>query len=443
MPAGRCATVALLLGAGCLLSGTWPGAGADARVPGTERTADGTDSSPSAAPEPPAALQRLELATGDTLMGVLRERAGLNPTAADEAATAVEEQMDPRLLRAGQSLAYAVSTPRGETPQRRRLERLSIRRDIDSRLVVTRGDDGELVARIEKVSHRRAVRTRRFTVEGSFYASASEAEVPAAVVLDAYRQLSNRVDFQRDLRAGDSISLVFEDFRHDQGRTHPGQLLAVRLQQRQRTLEIYRFATPDGISAFYNRAGVSVETTLSQTPVKGGRLSSLFGKREHPILGYTRQHEGLDFAAGRGTPIVAAGAGRVTRRGPYGSYGNYVRIRHDSRLSTAYAHLSRFADGLDAGDRVEQGQVIGYVGASGVATGPNLHYEVLRNGTPVDPRTLDLPPRRRLTGKVLARFAERARALNQAMSAGKSPATAGAEAQLPRRAYANGQGNYR
>ncbi|MDN3519096.1 M23 family metallopeptidase [Aquisalimonas lutea] len=267
------------------------------------------------------------------------------------------------------------------------------------------------------VPHQRTVESVRFRVEDGVYESAMAAGVPTQILIEAYRQLRNRVDFQRDIRLGDELSFVFEMFRHERNEIrHAGQLLAASIDQQAERIAIYRFAPGGGNSAFYNSAGVSVETVLSRTPVEGARLSSLFGERDHPILGYTRMHEGLDFAARHGTPVVAAGSGRVVRASRYGSFGKYVRIRHDPEFETAYAHLSRYANGLTAGDQVRQGQVIGYVGASGTATGPNLHYEVLRDGAPVNPRTLDLPPSQKLTGETLDEFRNHVRNLEPVLN---------------------------
>ena len=147
-----------------------------------------------------------------------------------------------------------------------------------------------------------------------------------------------------------------------------------------------------------------MQLALIRNPVRQARLTSSFGRREHPILGYERMHEGLDYAASRGARVVAAGSGRVGFAGRNGSYGRYVRIEHEDGLSTAYAHLSRIADGIKPGRRISQGETIGYVGQTGLATGPNLHYEVRRNGTPVNPAELDLPARRTLQGRTLKTF---------------------------------------
>ncbi|MDZ7748621.1 MAG: peptidoglycan DD-metalloendopeptidase family protein [Halofilum sp. (in: g-proteobacteria)] len=257
-----------------------------------------------------------------------------------------------------------------------------------------------------------------FGVEGSLYSSARKSGIPIPILLQAYRALGNRVDFQRALRDGDRVTMTYERFRH-RGTTadHPGALLKVTLDQQTRDISLYRFEYRDRFAGFFDTSGASVETTLARTPVRRGRVSSAFGRRDHPVLGYTRMHEGLDFAAPRGTPVIAAGDGRIVRAERYGSYGRYVRIRHDTRLSTSYAHLSSYADGVSPGQRVTQGQTIGYVGATGLATGPNLHYEVQRDGQAVDPRRLNLPPKRELEGHALQAFDARRRRFDRFESA--------------------------
>lgn len=359
--------------------------------------------------EPQPDWTTVTLAAGETLDGVLRNEAGLAAAEAVAVARKLAERIDPRRLQPGEEIAFTVGE--GDGP---RLQRLAVRRSVDERVLLEQGEDGRLTIRTERIPHEREQVSARLRIEDSLYRSALAAGVPDGVLLQAYRQLGHRVDFQRDLRRGDRIAMVFERFRHEDGEApHSGRLLAVMLAQADRRLAIYRFDPEDGPPGYFDADGVSVETALARTPVREGRISSLFGPRDHPVLGYSRMHKGLDFAAPRGTAILAAGAGKVVRAAPSGSFGNYVRIRHGAELSTAYAHLSRFAEGIAPGQRVEQGEVIGYVGATGLATGPNLHYEVLQDGTQVDPRSLDLPPSRRLAGEALAAF----RALRQGLSA--------------------------
>jgi murein DD-endopeptidase MepM/ murein hydrolase activator NlpD len=212
------------------------------------------------------------------------------------------------------------------------------------------------------------------------------------------------VDYQRETRPGDRFAVLFERERVPGGQVvAAGDVRYARLEVGGRVLEAFRFDR-DGEPEFFTRDGASLRKFLLRTPVSGGRLSSGFGMRRHPILGYNRMHRGVDFAAPTGTPIYAAGSGRLARVGRYGGYGNYVRIEHGDGYATAYAHLSRFADGMRSGRRVDQGEVIGYVGSTGRSTGPHLHFEVLVNGEQVDPLEVAQPPAESLEGAQLAAF---------------------------------------
>jgi murein DD-endopeptidase MepM/ murein hydrolase activator NlpD len=163
-------------------------------------------------------------------------------------------------------------------------------------------------------------------------------------------------------------------------------------------IEIYRFTLKNGDIDYFTEDGWSVRKALMKTPIDGARMSSGFGMRHHPILGYNKMHKGADFAAPTGTPIYAAGDGTLEHVGRKGAYGNYIRIRHNSTLKTAYAHLNKFAKGMSASKRVKQGQIIGYVGTTGRSTGPHLHYEVLLDGKQVNPNRIDLPTGEKLKG---------------------------------------------
>jgi len=173
---------------------------------------------------------------------------------------------------------------------------------------------------------------------------------------------------------------------------------------RDHRIEVYRFTPSDGRTDYFKPNGESIRRALLRTPIDGARISSGFGMRKHPILGYSRMHKGIDFAAPTGTPIFAAGDGVITQIGRNGGYGNYIRIRHNSRYSTAYAHISRFAKGIRKGSRVRQGQVIAYVGSTGRSTGPHLHYEVLVEGKQTNPRSIKLPTGQILEGEDLKAF---------------------------------------
>ena len=172
------------------------------------------------------------------------------------------------------------------------------------------------------------------------------------------------------------------------------------------TMTLYRFKTESGFNDYFDETGQSAQKSLLRTPTDAARISSGFGRRKHPVLGYTKIHRGVDFAAPPGTPIYAAGDGVVEKAGWAGGYGKYIRIRHNGTYKSAYAHMRQIARGIKAGVRVKQRQIIGYIGATGRVTGPHLHYEVIRNGRQVNPRTVRLPAGNRLKGAELTRFKE-------------------------------------
>ena len=214
------------------------------------------------------------------------------------------------------------------------------------------------------------------------------------------------VDFQREIHAGDPFEVFYA--ASDAGTldsAERGQLLFSSLTTNDKTRSYYRFTTVDGVTDYYDAKGVSSKKPLMKTPVNGARMSSGFGMRRHPILGYTKMHGGTDFAAPTGTPVLAAGDGKVEMAGRNGGYGNYVKLKHKDGLKTAYAHLSRFAKGIRPGKRVYQGDVIGYVGSTGASTGPHLHYEVHVNGKKKNPLTVKVAGGgRKLEGNELAGF---------------------------------------
>jgi murein DD-endopeptidase MepM/ murein hydrolase activator NlpD len=243
------------------------------------------------------------------------------------------------------------------------------------------------------------------TITASLFADGRSAGVPRSILAEMVRALSYDVDFQRDIHRNDRFEVVFESYLDEDGEAvKTGELLFAGLRVQGRLIELYRFAPNGGGNDFFTPKGQSARKALLRTPVDGARISSAFGIRKHPILGYSKLHRGVDFAAPSGTPIYAAGDGTVERAGRFGSYGRYVRIKHSSLYGTAYAHLSRIAKGIQAGAKVKQGQIIGTVGSTGRSTGPHLHYEVLVNGKQVDPRKVKVAEGDHLTGADLKSF---------------------------------------
>lgn len=353
---------------------------------------------------PPAPVQEeFELKSGQALVHALKDR-GISGAQAGKLALALATVFDVRKLRAGQRFGLVLK-PDSPTPE---IESLSFRVGLDRRVVVQAENDG-FIAEERQVPHRRQIEAGSLVVRGSLGAAAEAADVPQEVILEIVQQLGYRIDFNRDLREGDRIDLTYERFVHaEEGVDHVGGLLSARLQlQNEAPIEIYRYTTSDGIVSFFDAGGASIETELARTPVVNGYLTSSYGPRRHPILRISRMHKGMDFAAPKGSAVVAVRSGVIKRANRNGSFGRYIRIDHGNSIATAYAHLSAFREGLKKGDQVRKGDIIGYVGESGLATSPSLHYEVLRNGRQVDPRSFDLPPRKTLQGEELARFRQR------------------------------------
>ncbi len=230
----------------------------------------------------------------------------------------------------------------------------------------------------------------------SLYRSASEKRIPANIIVEFAGIYGFQVDFQRDIRKKDSFQIMYETFVNDKGRLiETGNILYANLKLSGQDNSLYYF-NKEGSKGHYDKNGKSVKKALMKTPINGARLSSPFGMRKHPIDGFNKMHQGTDFAAPMGTPIMASGDGVVKKAGWCGGGGNCVVIKHNSTYQTVYAHMSKFAKGIGNGIRVKQGQVIGYVGSTGKSTGPHLHYEVIVNGKKINSQTLKLP-----SGKVL------------------------------------------
>ena len=233
-------------------------------------------------------------------------------------------------------------------------------------------------------------------IMNSLYKSASDVGIPDGVIVEFARIYGFEIDFQRDIRKRDSFQIMYEIYKdEDEEITEKGNILFANLNVQGINYPLY-FFNKKNLEGHYDESGKSIVKTLMKTPINGARLSSPFGMRKHPIDGFNKMHRGTDFAAPKGTPIMASGSGVIKKAGWCGGGGNCVVIKHNSTYQTIYAHMSKFANGIRSGVRVKQGQTIGYVGSTGKSTGPHLHYEVLINGKKVNSQTLKLP-----SGKIL------------------------------------------
>lgn len=357
-----------------------------------------------------AAVESLDITVraGQTLASVLTE-AGADRVEAARAIAALDPVFSVRGLRAGQDLTIFFETPAGADEAERRLAGLSFRPDVERTLTVARSGDRFRAREASLALQREFVRVRG-EVSSSLYMSAIEQGATDRIVVELAGILGYAVDF-RTIQPGDGFDFVYEREVNQNGDTvRTGEIVYVNFAGRGSPIEYFRYTAPDGEVGYYTGEGEAAQRLLMRMPVNGARISSSFGMRFHPIHQVNRPHNGTDFAAPRGTPIMAAGNGVVERANWFGGYGNYVSIRHANGYLTAYAHLQAFGRGIRAGARVTQGQVIGYVGCTGSCTGPHLHYEVHQNGRPLNPMRLDLPTGRRLTAGELPDFtAERDR----------------------------------
>jgi len=344
-----------------------------------------------------------KIVKGDTLSAVLK-RMGVSNEEATLSIKALRKVYDPRSLRKGDKVTLSLSSDASNGAEGRLLG-LQVAEDFDRIAGVALSLEGkfeayEIVRALDKSLGRGSG-----SINSSLFEDGIKSGIPAGVMVNFIRLFSFDIDFQRDIQSGDKFDVLFDQFiDYDGSVVSSGDILYASLTTGKRTLTLYRYEFSDGRANYFNDKGRSNRKALLRTPIDGARISSGFGRRKHPILGYSKMHAGVDFAAPSGTPIRAAGDGVIRRAGWNGGYGRYVRIRHNSIYQTAYAHMRRIAKGIKAGVRVQQGQIIGYVGSSGRSTGPHLHYEILKQGRQVNPRKVKFQSAEVLAGDDLAKF---------------------------------------
>jgi murein DD-endopeptidase MepM/ murein hydrolase activator NlpD len=347
--------------------------------------------------------ETLEIKRGDTLSAVL-ERAGISSDQSTSVIEALKSVFNPRELRPDHELYITYTIPEDDV-LKKDLSELYLKIAIDLDVVVERDETGQFIAKkIQKelIQEQRVVEGQ---IEGSLYVDANNRGAHPKIIAEMIAAFSYDIDFQRGIQPGDTYGIFYEVHKEPESlQEKPGELRYAYLKCNGRVYKIYRFKSKNGTYQYYNERGESVKKGLMRTPIDGARLSSGFGKRHHPILGYTKMHKGVDFAAPIGTPVMAAGDGRIEKIGPFSSYGNYILIRHSGPYATAYAHLCRFARGLKCGVTVRQGQIIGYVGRTGRATGPHLHYELIKAGVQINPKSIQMLPAGKLKDKDMQDF---------------------------------------
>ncbi|XSG82096.1 MAG: peptidoglycan DD-metalloendopeptidase family protein [Methyloligella sp. ZOD6] len=369
---------------------------------------------------PGTEVKAIEVKSGDSLLGIIK-KAGTDMSQATAIIAAMKPVFSPDTLQPKQEIRFTLVPTPSDTGAMDAV-RVSVFSEDDKHLAtVARSKDGDYlasdqavdVAAIEamKKEQEEEADPTKVTLYKAFYEAARQQDIPPSAIRQLLRIHSYDVDFKQKVRSGDTFEAFFDlPDGGDEANQAGGELLYTAMTVRNQTRTFYRFRTPDGVVDYYDASGNSAKKFLMRNPVRGGRYTSGFGYRRHPLLGGTRMHTGVDWAAPTGTPILAAGDGTIESVGRNGAYGNYVRIKHANGFDTAYGHMSKFADGLHTGVHVKQGQVIGYVGSTGRSTGPHCHFEVLVNNDFVNPMTIQVPRGLQLTGRQLAEFnKERAR----------------------------------
>ncbi len=389
-------------------------------------------------PSPGEETRAITLDRGDTLAGAMEDQ-GISAADANAAVTAMGKNFNPHALKIGMSidLTFSLAAPVGEPKSKStvvmvnrkpvtvpvaedsdagatpvtsqaiaRLLSVHFSPTIDQDITITRTTDGGFTAdmvkkQLEVHRHRAGA-----TIDSSLYLAGMQAGIPADIVVDMIRMFSYKVDFQRDLHPGDNFEVYYDYYYTPEGQpAKTGNIAYARMRLGGKDVTLYRYQPdPDQPADYFDAKGQSAKGMLMKTPVDGARISSGFGARLHPILGYTRMHKGVDFAVPSGTPVMAAGSGDISFMGWASGYGNFVVLNHGNGYATAYGHLSRFAPGMRRGGRVRQGQVFAFSGMTGLATGPHLHYEIRVNNSQVNPLTVKIAEGRLLNGRDLREF---------------------------------------
>ena len=268
-------------------------------------------------------------------------------------------------------------------------------------ILFTKSDDNnKFNSEIITKNFKKSIVYKETIIEDSLYKSAINLNISPNIILEFARLYGFQIDFQRDIWKKDSFQIIYEEFTNENGKVvDTGEIIFANLNLQNKDYQLYKYQYEKNKIDYFDENGKSIKKTLMKTPINGARLSSSYGKRKHPILGYTKMHTGTDFAAPHGTPIMASGDGKVTKAGWCGGGGNCVKIKHNRKYQTVYAHMSKFGRGIKRGARVKQGQIIGYVGSTGLSTGPHLHYEVIENGKKINSQKLKLPSGKILKGK--------------------------------------------
>ena len=356
---------------------------------------------PAATPSTPQIEQRtVALGTGQTLAGMLQSL-GAVAEEAKAAVAAMGDVMNVRRVKAGQQFQVTMQHDGAS----RNLLGLTFLAEPTKQITLGRDEAGAFDAKAAKVPTTYQKLAASGTIRGSLFEAASDAGVTRDVTRDMMKMFAYTVDFQRDLQAGDKFQVYYgQDVTANGDKVGNGDIIYATLQIGGKLKQLYRYEYDKGQYDYFDENGKSVKRGLLRTPVDNPHITSGFGVRMHPILGFSKMHTGVDFGAATGAPIYAAGDGVIEQAGWFSDYGKYVKIRHTGKLETAYGHMSTIVASLKPGTRIRQGQLIGYVGSTGRATGPHLHYEVMVNDSKVNPIGVNVDTGRSLDGRQLTAF---------------------------------------
>lgn len=341
--------------------------------------------------------KKIEILQGDTFVSIL-ENLNFKQKKIYEIISKIEESYDLKKIKTGE----IISVFENSFAEIKKIEFFK-----NNETIISVNLDKEINLNIIELTKNSFIESKEYTISESLFSDGIKNDVSSDILVKIIRLFSFDLDFQRDIRVDTVVSISYEfDEIVETGRLEYNDIKYASIIIDGKQLEYFKFITDDGYVDYFNREGKNVKKSILKTPLDGARISSNFGMRKHPISGFNKMHKGVDFAAPTGTPIYAGGNGIVEYVGRNGGYGKYIRIRHNNGYKTAYAHLSNYKKGISKGVRVNQGEIIGYVGSTGNSTGPHLHYEIIYQNKHINPLKLKLPSGKILKGKELEKFKE-------------------------------------
>ena len=341
--------------------------------------------------------KKIEILQGDTFVSIL-ENLNFKQENIYEIINEVENFFDLKKIKTGE----IISVFENDFGEIKKIEFFK-----DNETIISVNLDKKINLNIRELSKEPFIESKEYTITESLFSDGIKSGLSPDILIKIISLFSFDLDFQRDIRVNTVVSVSYEfDEIVETGRLEYNDIKYASIKIDGKQLEYFKFITDDGYTDYFNREGKNVKKSILKTPLDGARISSNFGMRKHPISGFNKMHKGVDFAASTGTPIYAGGNGVIEYVGRNGGYGKYIRIRHNNGYKTAYAHLSKYSKGISKGVRVNQGEVIGYVGSTGNSTGPHLHYEIIYQNKHVNPLKLKLPSGKILEGNELEKFKE-------------------------------------